>query len=1404
MSDQPAWLRIPEQGPIAEILHGALVTLEDLGGSREQSRAWQLDRLVDAGRHEDDIRRGYTGRFAMELLQNAHDAMAEAHVEGDVQFILTPSALLVSNQGLPFDEERIRSITRLNSSSKPKLRSSHHQIGYKGIGFTSVFEVSNRPQILSRHVGFCFDRDAATRLVARYLQATPDGPIPARYFPFAIDPDALGNDRDEIEKLFAAGAETVIRLPLREDRALAEVSRDLHATLTAETLLFLSAVSSLVISEPGGVVTWRRREASRSGKGRIVHIESSTGHQASWLLAERAIVLAPGVTDKIEDELWQGVSRIRVAAALPWSQRGPAPVMRPMPLYSYFPTDDQLGRGVLLHGDFFLDSTRRRIDRIGPGRVFTEAAIEGAARLAADLAESVGHYGARVLQAFAPSWAADGAGHAVGEALERALGNSRIARCALSGDRRSPREVSRLATGLGADNDRWLAEVLNLDTAILEPDDDTATVGPFLARLGCATLKAATVAEHLDLSRSRETYARTLALAERWVSTTGADIYTVIALLRNRRTVKDTDDRWLLPSQVERRTDGAPLPPRALRKPMVQEPHYAPADAFLGRLSIAVLDHGTGLDRLLAALGADTYPRDDGASLEALGYAEGIWAAKPALLGSRTATIGRVRVPVHVAHRREPAGWRPASSTYMGREWTGDSTLEDLYGPLGEGEFLAAPPGPWPLDPVRSREFFRVVGVAERPRRRLLASNWSGKLGQWRQLPEYRAAATCTEGHPYSMGEPQGWYMDRLDALLDLVTDAESATRFAHGLLLLDEPYGPRATVACGHSAHHRPQPKPVTGYQRWRLEAIAWVPVASDPGGADRQVPARAWAGVPRTQTDLLVPRARLRPQDALALGLVRFERPPASAVEDALNALAAAHLDLAAAPVQVLESAEWLLRRLETVVDAGTARAAPMMPALSFDGLRWSRKPAVPNIPGLGAIRGLDLLPAGRWKRLARAYGLAAAATLVEPTIDRGPRRTGQQMLTGRRRTELLAVLLRDHGDEARLAARLAGLIETTVRWLQVTWRYGEHETPAAPVGFLITPHHDRRGHLRPDKAELLLVPPPDVDLLELGRALAEYLDIPDAASDIAWFLAEPDRILAAVRLSQVELESADALLRRQRPGSGHSEWRTGQAAAAPPALPPALDPTGWTPPKTKAQTVTEPEPAKKQYVNLEGARFGPAQPVAPPDLPQPPAADGAGRRKRRRPDNPPKKAGADTSPVLPRASARSSEQEAVKVAIRYGLGLPDIVAVRDVQDDDKGWDLEFVRKDGTFIPVEVKGSSGAGSFVITRTELDGAREHDDYLLLQVVDLTSPGQTRMRRFWNLGRRVTSAHLDQSAWSVTGWRYLISDEVRVLTEGTGFGDAQGVSVDDGPAGIDASAGQVAAQQDMAGGVDSP
>jgi hypothetical protein len=92
------------------------------------------------------IRADYAGRFLVELLQNASDQAAKAHLKSStVVIVRTRHSLAITNQGIPFDNEGIEAVTSLGLSPKDP----EFAIGNKGVGFKSVFQVSTAPEILS-------------------------------------------------------------------------------------------------------------------------------------------------------------------------------------------------------------------------------------------------------------------------------------------------------------------------------------------------------------------------------------------------------------------------------------------------------------------------------------------------------------------------------------------------------------------------------------------------------------------------------------------------------------------------------------------------------------------------------------------------------------------------------------------------------------------------------------------------------------------------------------------------------------------------------------------------------------------------------------------------------------------------------------------------------------------------------------------------------------------------------------------------------------------------------------------------------------------------------------------------------------------------------------------------------
>ena len=83
-----------------------------------------------------------------ELLQNAADSGASEAV-----FRLESDSLLFLNDGFPFTENDVESISFVNSSTKPL-----DTIGFMGLGFKASFEISDQPEVHSPPFCFRFDR----------------------------------------------------------------------------------------------------------------------------------------------------------------------------------------------------------------------------------------------------------------------------------------------------------------------------------------------------------------------------------------------------------------------------------------------------------------------------------------------------------------------------------------------------------------------------------------------------------------------------------------------------------------------------------------------------------------------------------------------------------------------------------------------------------------------------------------------------------------------------------------------------------------------------------------------------------------------------------------------------------------------------------------------------------------------------------------------------------------------------------------------------------------------------------------------------------------------------------------------------------------------------------------------
>ncbi len=230
----------------------------DYAAIREANKAeygnvgrWGRDVLVN--------RYDSSAHFVFELLQNAEDALKRRN-EWDgsraVRFELTPTSLRVVHCGNPFTLEDVKGVCGVGETTKDLT-----DIGRFGIGFKSVYAITDRPEV---HSG---DEDFA---------------IENFVFPMAAPRTSRAADQTEFV------------LPLRTgDAHLFPLVSDSLSKLGARTLLFLRQIEEIAWSVNGGASgLYLKEKAEDTGVGgrRVTLVGERKGEpvvEETWLIFSR-------------------------------------------------------------------------------------------------------------------------------------------------------------------------------------------------------------------------------------------------------------------------------------------------------------------------------------------------------------------------------------------------------------------------------------------------------------------------------------------------------------------------------------------------------------------------------------------------------------------------------------------------------------------------------------------------------------------------------------------------------------------------------------------------------------------------------------------------------------------------------------------------------------------------------------------------------------------------------------------------------------------------------------------------------------------------------------------------------------------------------------------------------------
>ncbi|CDY18734.1 BnaC08g08820D [Brassica napus] len=282
--------------------------------------------------------------FILELVQNADDNKYPEHVEPTLTFILQKTGIVVLNNECGFMPENIQALCDVGRSTK---KGSGGYIGKKGIGFKSVFRVSDAPEIHSN--GFHFKFDISEGQIG-YILPTVVPPHDVESLTSMLSGRAL--------QLKDAKWNTCIALPFRAlDFEITTVNHiepmfsDLHPSL----LLFLHRLQCIVYRNmlDDSLLVMRKEVVSKN----IVKV-SCGENSMTWFVASEKLKSA--LRDDVQ------TTEISIGFTLDMLEDGTyRSCMIQEPVFAFLPLRTY-GLKFILQGDFILTSSREDVDEDSP------------------------------------------------------------------------------------------------------------------------------------------------------------------------------------------------------------------------------------------------------------------------------------------------------------------------------------------------------------------------------------------------------------------------------------------------------------------------------------------------------------------------------------------------------------------------------------------------------------------------------------------------------------------------------------------------------------------------------------------------------------------------------------------------------------------------------------------------------------------------------------------------------------------------------------------------------------------------------------------------------------------------------------------------------------------------------
>ena len=289
-------------------------------------------------------------RFIFELLQNAVDSFDfQKQKTLDIKIVLTGNLLVFMHNGSPFSERDLEGLCDIGNGNKTK---DAKKIGYKGIGFKSVFMYSHRVTVWTDGTCFKFDKKACEELVKTKGKEYKDVKMPWQIIPILTEAPSGVNTK---------GFNVVTYLEISNKTSL---KRKIEKLLSDSRFLLFLKVDDVRIS------FWDDKKEilnlSKKQTNDILTLSLNGKPQNSWLIYSKNVKLTPEVKDalvhdsKTPTKLKDSES-VEISFAIALDDDKNIFPLNDAVMYTYLPTSFSFGLSFIVNANFITDAGRQQI-----------------------------------------------------------------------------------------------------------------------------------------------------------------------------------------------------------------------------------------------------------------------------------------------------------------------------------------------------------------------------------------------------------------------------------------------------------------------------------------------------------------------------------------------------------------------------------------------------------------------------------------------------------------------------------------------------------------------------------------------------------------------------------------------------------------------------------------------------------------------------------------------------------------------------------------------------------------------------------------------------------------------------------------------------------------------------------